>query len=281
VSGYDARTLRVTGCINSHGTEIGGVLQMDKKRNWIITFAFVSAAALAVGSLGAAPQFFGSDLTLHETTTSAGAPGGNRTTAVTTYLSGNAIKRSSSDGKDTILRLDQSKMISVDNSKKTYVEITFEQMQQLMDKLGGGAQGRAEQQQALEAMRKMMGATMAEISVTKVGPGEPVAGYPTEKYLVKGPMEMEIWAAPSLKMPPQYYDALKTTLARNPMFDMGKLYDEMKKINGVSMKTVTTMKMMNMEIKTTTVVNSVDKGAIPKSTFDIPAGYQKTDSPLR
>jgi len=53
---------------------------------------------------------------------------------------------------------------------------------------------------------------------------------------------MEIHAAPGLKLPALYYDAMKMRAPRNPMFDMSKLYDEMKKIKGMALKTVTTMR---------------------------------------
>jgi hypothetical protein len=127
----------------------------------------------------------------------------------------------------------------------------------------------------LEQMRKMMGTTSDSFSVTKVGAGETIAGYATEKYLVKGPMEMEIHAAPDLKLPTLYYEAMKMRMQRTPLFDMSKLYDEMKKIKGYVLKTVTTTRMMNMEMKSATVVTSVEKGSIPASTFEVPAGYKE------
>jgi len=120
----------------------------------------------------------------------------------------------------------------------------------------------------------MMGQAMSEIKVTKQGPGETIAGYPTVKYLVTGPWEMEIWAAPDLVVPIAYWDAWKAQTPRNPMFDMGKLYDEFKKIEGIHLKSVMTMKMMGMSMSTTTIVTSVEKGAVPASTFEIPAGYK-------
>lgn len=245
-----------------------------ERRSVITIIALVSLLVLAGASLNAAPQaFFSSDLTLHQTQTSSGGRGGERTVTITTYLSGNAMKTSSSDGNDSILRLDEGKLIVIDNNKKTYSETTFQQLQETMDKAMGGQKEMPPE--ALEAMRKMMGGAASQVSVTKEGPGENIAGYPTEKYLVKGPMEMEIWAAPGLKVPAQYYDAIKLRMPRNPMFDFGKIYDEMKKIDGMPVKQVMTMKMMGMESKSTTVVTAVDKGAIPKTTFDVPTGYKK------
>ena len=75
-------------------------------------------------------------------------------------------------------------------------------------------------------------------------------------------------------MPALYYDAMKMQAVKNPMFDMSKLYDEMKKIQGTAVKTVMTMKMMDMEMKTTSVVTSVEKTPIPASVFQVPTGYK-------
>jgi hypothetical protein len=250
-----------------------------KRRSALAIFVVVSVSLWAVFALNAAPQaFFSSDLTIHQTQSSSGGRGGERSVTSTMYLSGNAMKHSSSDGNDSIIRLDENKMILIDNNKKTYSEVTFQQLQEFMDKATAAMGGANDQQ--MEAMRKLMGGRGGAdqpISVTKVGPGETIAGYATEKYLVKGPMEMEVHAAPDLKIPAQYYDALKLRMPKNPFFDMGKLMEEMKKMNGVPMKQITTIKMMGMETKSTTLVTSVDKGAIPKTTFDVPAGYKKVD----
>jgi hypothetical protein len=48
----------------------------------------------------------------------------------------------------------------------------------------------------------------------------------------------------------------------------------MKKINGLGLKTIMTMNVMGRSMTTTTVVTDVQKGTIPASTFDVPAGYK-------
>jgi hypothetical protein len=151
----------------------------------------------------------------------------------------------------------------------------MEELQAMMDKASAAMQQM--DGEAAAAMRKMMGGGgPMNFTVTKIGPGEQIAGYATEKYSVAGgPMQMQIWAAPDVKVPAAYYDAMKARLRPNPMFDMTKMYDEFKKINGMSLKTISTMKMMGREMTTTTVVSSVEKGAVPASIFEIPAGYKK------
>jgi hypothetical protein len=229
---------------------------------------------LAATQQASAQGLFSRDLTLHETTT--GGMGGGAGITTTIYFSGNAMKRASSDGNDTIIRFDSGKLITIDNKKKTYTEMSMEELQAMMDKASAAMQQM--DGEAAAAMRKMMGGGQGPMTftVTKLGPGEQIAGYATEKYQVKGgPMDMQIWAAPEVKVPAAYYDAMKARMRPNPMFDMGKMYEEFKKINGMALKTISTMKMMGREMVTTTVVNSVEKGAVPASTFDIPAGYRK------
>ena len=227
------------------------------------------------------PLLFRTDLTLHQTTTSTGmmgGGGGGGPQDSTLCFSGNAMKQSSSDGSDFIIRFDQSKMVFIDNKKKTYSEMTFDELQQTMDRAAEQLKGMNTEQ--LEAMRKLMGQTTGEVKATHQGAGETIAGYATEKYLVSmPPMEMEIWSAPGLTVPAAYYNALKLRMPRNPILDMGKMYDEMKKVKGMTMKSIISMKMMNMNMTTTSLVTSVEKGAIAASTFDVPAGYTAAPFP--
>jgi hypothetical protein len=80
-------------------------------------------------------------------------------------------------------------------------------------------------------------------------------------------------------VPPVYYDAMKSLMPANPMFDIKRLYEEYKKINGTPMKSITNMKMMGQAITTTVLVTAADKTPIPASTFDVPAGYRSV--PMR
>jgi hypothetical protein len=239
----------------------------------IRTLISTLSLVLICASQNANAQIFSQDLTVHVTTTSSGMAGrGGGTQNSAEYFSKSAMKTSSSEDSDTIVRFDEGKIITIDNKKKTYTEMTFKQLQ---DMLGNAGAQMGQNREAMEQMRKMMGQQgNAPVAVTKEGPGENIAGYATDKYLITGPMQMEIWAAPGLKIPTAYYDVMKFQAPANPMFDMKALYEEMKKINGMTLKSEMTIKMMNMEMKTTRVVNSIEKGAIPASVFEVPAGYK-------
>jgi hypothetical protein len=220
---------------------------------------------------GQLPSILSEGLTLHKETTSTGMMGqGAGTTKATVYFSGMAMRQNSEDGDDVIIRFDQGKIITINHENKTYTEITPEQLQDLINK----AAKMSENQEAMEAMQKMMGSAVAQITVSKQGPGENIAGYKTEKYLITGLMQMEVWAAPALKVPATYYDVLKMRTPQNPLFDLGKLYDAFKKIDGITLKEVLTINMMGMTMTSTTVVTSVEKGPIPASTFEVQAGYK-------
>ncbi len=239
-----------------------------------------AAAAVCCAALAATPAVparaqsgsSGQGLTITQTTTSSGAMGqGGGSSTETVYFGANAIKQASADGKDFIMLFDQAKVITVDNNRKTYSEMTFQEMQQALDKAFAGL---GEDRQAMEAMKKMMGRSGAPVAVTKEGAGGTIAGYPTEKYRITGPVEMEIWAAPDLKVPVAYYDSLPLRMPPNPMFDARELSKAYKQIEGWPMKTVLNIRMMGMSMTTTTEVTSVRKGAVPAATFAVPAGYK-------
>jgi hypothetical protein len=221
---------------------------------------------------GATAQTAAEDLTLHKTINSSGMMGSGAGTATSTeYFSKNAMRIKTSNGNDTIIRLDDGKIIAIDHDKKTYSEMTFEQLKEMMDKVTARA-GMSQEQ--IAAMKKMMGQAGESFSISKEGPGEEIVGYATEKYRIKGPIEIEVWAAPDLKIPTNYYDVMKMRLPQNPIIDFGKMYDELKKIDGIILKSETTVKMMNMGMKTSEIVTSAERGPIPASTFEVPAGYK-------
>jgi hypothetical protein len=244
----------------------------------ILANLFVAGALLA-GMSGPPAKaqtaaLFSQDITLHEITTTAGGPmGAGREMAATAYFSGNAMKHASETG-DFIILYDRQKIIMVDHKNKTYSEMTLQQMQQMAEKALADSGMNKEQ---MEAMRQVMGGAGGDVTVTSEGPGEVIAGYATEKHRLRiGPMEVQIWAAPDLTVPAVYYDAFKLSMPKNPMLDLGKMYDEMKKIKGMTMQSVMSMKMMGMTIGSTTLVKSVEKGAIPASVFEVPVGYKPT-----
>jgi hypothetical protein len=239
------------------------MIHRTRRSSWITLFALVALAAVPLTA---------QDLIIKESvkTTSTMMGGANRSGTSMTYFSSKAIKVSGADKRDSIVRFDEQKIVTVDHDKKTYSEMTFKELEEMISRAGAEMEKNKEQ---VEAMKKMMGQVSDSFTVEKIGVGEAIAGYETEKYLLKGPFEMEVWAAPALKTPTQYYDLMKLRMPRNPLFDAGKMYDEMKKINGMTLKSVMTVRMMGRETRTTTEAVSVEKTTLSADTFAVPSGY--------
>ena len=237
---------------------------------WIPAVGFVFFLGLLFQ--GAVTFLYAEDFTIEKQSTSSGMMGsGGGTTTSTEYYSDNAIRSNSSEGTDTIIRLDTQKVVTIDNIQKTYSEMTFQQLQELVDK---SLSQLDENSEAMAAMKKMMGPASDSFTVTNEGPGGEIAGYATEKYHMQGPMDIYLWAAPDFSIPEKYYDVMKSRLPKNPLIDFDKLYNEIKKINGMILKSELVIKVMNMEIKTTEITTSAQKGPIPLSVFQVPEGYR-------
>ncbi len=236
---------------------------------------------LLLAFLGATPvaQSSPEGITLHQKTVVTGISSavtqGQGTE--TTYHSPDGMRHTYSAGTDIIVRFRDRKMIFLDHKKKTYSEMTFDQIRKRIQR---AASELSKQNQTPAAVRQMFGETAGEVTFTDEGPGEEVAGFATRKYLIQiPPMEIRIWSAKELPVPSHYYDALKLGAQANPMFDMGKMYDAFKTMKGLAVKTVTSMQAMGTKITTTTTVTSVERGPIPSSIFEAPADYTRTTLP--
>ena len=75
-----------------------------------------AAGSLSQLFLQEVPQFT-HDLTLQETTRTIGVAAGDRSIATTNYFSPNAMKRTAPDGNDTIIRIDEGKIITINHVK--------------------------------------------------------------------------------------------------------------------------------------------------------------------
>ena len=235
----------------------------------VLLFLLTSLGATLVAQ--ASPE----GITLHQKTVVTGIPSGvpQGDGTETTYHSSEGMRHNYSAGTDIIVRFSDRKMILLDHKKKTYSEMTFDQIRESIQK---AASELKQQQQTPDTVRQMLG----EVAFTDEGPGEEVAGFATRKYLIQmPPMEIRIWSAKELPVPSHYYDGLKLGAQANPMFDMGKIYDALKTMKGLAVKTVTSMEAMGTEITTTTTVTSVERGPLPSSIFEVPADYTRTAQP--
>lgn len=193
--------------------------------------------------------------------------GDNGAEGTTYYVSAKAIRRATPGLNDVIDRLDRGTIIYLNHRNKTYGEVSAAEAREKI------ANGMANLDPQKKAMMHQMGLD-APTQLTKIGPGENIAGYPTEKYSLKtGMAQGELWITQSLQFPAAYYrDFNLLAGVALPIGDSGKIAE----IHGVVLKrTMTGMMGRSASAPAGETAVSVEKGSIPASMFEPPAGYQK------
>jgi hypothetical protein len=226
----------------------------------------VAAAVMAVAAAASAE-----DLTI----ISRVDMGKGKTSVSTQYLAKDKVR--TSDGEsDTILDLASGRLVIINTKKKEYYETSLQDLAAAMQKL--------QQQMAGNPMAGMMG-KVEEVTVTKGSEPKKIAGYDTEHWVLSmgDSLRFEMWAAPALEAPTQYYDARKSLYAAmgpvGPRFQ--KMVDEMRKVKGFPLGTRVSAKMMMVKMDSLTEATEVKKGPIPASAFEIPAGFTRKDPPFK
>lgn len=200
---------------------------------------------------------------------------GDRSATSTQYMT--STKSRSTDGQnDSIIDFPTGRLTFVDHKKKEYWETTVQEMAAFMDKL--------EKDLKENPMLSSMFGGPEDVSVEKGKGSRKVAGYDCDDYRMTMGQNFvfEICAARGLQPPPQYFEGRKLSYAAmGPMGKrFGKMFDEMKKIKGFPLALDMDVNMGMAKINTVSEAVEVKKGAIPASTFEIPAGYSKKPSPF-
>jgi hypothetical protein len=191
---------------------------------------------------------------------------GDGAKGTTYYVSANAIRRMTPGANDVIDRIDRGIIIYIDHRNKIYKEVSAAEAR---DKIMSGF---ADMDPEKKAMLHQMGMAVPP-QLTKIGPGENIAGYPTEKYSLKtGMTQVELWITQSLQFPAGYYrDFNLLSGVALPTGDAGKIAE----VHGVALKCTMTDMMGHTAAPAGETAALVEKGTSPPSMFEPPAGYQK------
>lgn len=232
---------------------------------------FAAKGIMTAGALALATAVSAEDLTI----VSQVDLGKGKTTTSTQYLTSDKVRTSDGE-RDTIVDFGSGRMVMIDNKKREYSETSLQEMAAAMQKM--------QQELAGSPMAGMFG-KVGDVTVEKGTEPKKIAGYDTQHWIMtmgEG-LRFDLWAAPALQAPTQYYDARKSLYAA--MGPMGqrfqKMVDEMRKVKGLPLATRVTAKMMMIKMDTYTEATEVRKGAIPASAFEVPAGYKKKDPPFK
>jgi hypothetical protein len=237
--------------------------------------AVVLASALAV------PAAAG-DLTIVSKTSATGPM--VRSGVSTTYMSADKV-RVAGEQADILVDIATGTITFLDNAKKQYWQMTRADMDALSQKMSDSMAQMQKDPKAAAAMETMFGA-MGTAKLEEGPEKKTIAGYSCSEYILTmgTGIKMTYWTTTALAppfTPEQMYNAMGSLLRANPMLGrVGPLFDEMKKMKGVPLASTTDMTMGPMHVQTTQEATEVKTGAVPASTFEIPAGYTKVDSPM-
>jgi len=201
-------------------------------------------------------------------------------------------EKGSNDDRWVIVRLDKKLFVIVNDGDKEYSEMTFDEIEQLMAKVGGkmsGAMAEMEKQMAnltpeqRKMMQEMMGGklpgmkTEGKLEVENTGEKKSIAGYSCTKQVIKrgGDDLITLWTTGDIKgigtMGEEMKEFGKRMAALNPMGDQSEA-EAMMSVDGFPMQT--------RVAGVTTEVTKVEEKAIPAAEFEVPAGYKKVKSEI-
>lgn len=180
----------------------------------------------------------------------------------------------------TIIRLDKNIMYIIDHTKKTYTEMPFSALSDIISSsIEKSGLSEEEKGQAKKFMGFAKGMMKVEAKVTETGEEKKIKGWNCRKYIMKMKIMMmastsEIWATEDIKI---NYDLFRTLgfsiMAKQPGFE--KVYEEMKKIKGISVLTTSTSSVMGAEVKSAQELVEVKEAKAPSGFYEIPNGYKK------
>lgn len=184
--------------------------------------------------------------------------------------------------KDQLVDYRAGVVYSIDHAKQKIEKMTFDDMLKAAEAMQAQmAQMKEQMAQLPESMRAMLGGDPGTTTVTEMGK-DTVAGRKCTTYKVTmGKLSVILSNDPSLKYPVDPVNFAKFTKFQGMLKGMGpqagqssKLYEEMGKLKGMTLKSKTDMPMLG---ESTSEAISVKEGPIPASVFELPKGYAMED----
>lgn len=222
---------------------------------------------------------------------SKGGPAGDSARATATYMMPKKMKVEMGDGGEVIVRLDKERAYICDGKDKSYFEMTFAEMEDMMKRANTRMDGVKEQMkeqlktlppEQRAAFEKQYGHLLVDskakspLVMKSTGEKKTILGYPSVKHVgtQDGKEVVSMYTTKSIRE----FDALrkdweqfnKRLMASNPAM-AGEISDLFSKIDGFPLE----MTMMGV----TTTVTKVEKRALKESDFVVPAGYTKKEKP--
>ncbi|MDB6098871.1 MAG: hypothetical protein JWN58_1574 [Gammaproteobacteria bacterium] len=246
----------------------------------------ILSLSICILACAAATTGHADDLTVISNVTTNGKPAGIETN----YVSGDHIRTSHAGGTDIIINLKTGVMTNIDDKKKTYYEVTKQDMEAMQAKMAEKMND-PKVKQAMAMMQGMSQSMATSTEVKKTGVSRKVAGFACEEWSISmgGMMTMTECVTNELKFPVQSWAALgefkesmrKSMSGFGPTAKAGADFAEkMKSIPGFPVASSSTVDAGMSKMTTGSEVTEVRHTAIPASTWDVPAGFAKVENPM-
>jgi hypothetical protein len=218
----------------------------------------------------------------------------------TLYVSENAVRFDATIammGSVSYVMLPKAEKIRmIFQSRKQYIEMTFDEIQQIGQTTQSGGlldnlppEARAQLDQLPPEIREQMKARMGEkseteskpVSVKKTGRTQTINGFRCEEYIVEGKTKQQIWVSQKY---PELRKSFEAVLTKLPNFDKSKDNDDKgeiwEKIRTGWPVVIKEFEFNPRSMRRTTFdvqeIVSMEEKSLPPNVFEVPDGYQKT-----
>jgi hypothetical protein len=248
----------------------------------------ILSLSICILACAAATRGHADDLTVISNVTTNGKPAGTETN----YISNDHIRTSHAGGTDMIINLNTGVMTTIDDKKKTYYEVTKQDMEAMQAKMAEKMND-PKMKQAMAMMQGMSQSMAGSTEVKKTGVSRKVAGFACEEWSISmgGMMTMTECVTNDLKYPVQSWAALAefSESMRKSMSGSGfgplpksgaDFAEKMKSIKGFPVASSSTVDAGITKMTNSSEVTEVRHTAIPASTWEVPAGFAKVENPM-
>ena len=236
---------------------------------FLSALAFVVAPAAAGTAIAA-----GDDLTIISKHTHDGKPAGTSTS----YLANDHVRMARDSGNETIVDLKTGVMTTLDGKKKTYFNVTKQDLADFAAKMKE-RMNTPEMKKAMNAMSGMSDSMASSFDVKKKGTSRKVAGF----HFLDAPLDLaDAYPAHAFEAYKDFSESMRSTMGSfGPAAKASAdLAEKLKAMKGYPVASAMEMDIMGTKSNTQSEVVEVRRGPIPASAWEVPAGYTKIENPM-
>lgn len=179
-----------------------------------------------------------------------------------TYILGEKM-RVESGSSVTIMRADKKIMWNIMTDQKQYMEMTFEQMDQM----------------ASMGMSMLKGKKELDFTFKKTDATKKIKNWNCYEVIVESQMmKQKMWLTEDLPYNKEDFYKFYSNMPRAKK--LAESFFKAKELKGYPVYTETEMNMMGMKIESTSELISIEKKSMSGEIFELPQGYTKMDNPM-